>query len=121
MNKGLDNDAYNNLAPPIDTDIIIIEQEKAVRDIVTLCRENGIDVTFIETPKSRVVMQDQNYESVMESYKIILNELEVKYISSEDYEFDYDDSHNYIDAIHLSYQGRVNFSEKLLTCDKFTH
>lgn len=121
VNKGLDNDAYNNLAPPIDTDIIIIEQEKAVRDIVILCRENGIDVTFIETPKSRVVMQDQNYESVMESYKIILNELEVKYISSEDYEFDYDDSHNYIDAIHLSYQGRVNFSEKLLTCDKFTH
>lgn len=115
---GLEGDAYSNLVPPIDTDTINEEQKKAVGDIVTLCKENDIEVVFIETPKSQVVMRDLNYRSIMESYRELLDDHGVQYISSEDYKFDYDNSYNFIDAIHLSYQGRVNFSENLLICDK---
>ena len=115
---GLDGDAYSNLVPPIDTDTINEEQKKAVGDIVTLCRKNDIDVVFIETPKSRVVMEDKNYKSIMKSYRELLDEQRAQYVSSEEYEFDYDNSYFFIDAIHLSYQGRVNFSENLLICDK---
>ena len=115
---GLDGDAYGKLVPPVDTDIINEEQKKAVGDIVTLCKENDIEVVFIETPKSQVVMRDLNYRSIMESYRELLDDHGVQYISSEDYKFDYDNSYNFIDAIHLSYQGRVNFSENLLICDK---
>ena len=115
---GLDGDAYDKLVPPVDTDIINEEQKKAVGDIVTLCKENDIEVVFIETPKSQVVMRDLNYRSIMESYRELLDDHGVQYISSEDYKFDYGNSYNFIDAIHLSYQGRVNFSENLLICDK---
>lgn len=115
---GLDGDAYGKLVPPVDTDIINEEQKKAVGDIVTLCKENDIEVVFIETPKSQVVMRDLNYRSIMESYRELLDEQGAQYVSSEDYEFDYDNSYNFIDAIHLSYQGRENFSENLLICDK---
>ena len=115
---GLDGDAYGKLVPPVDTDIINEEQKKAVGDIVTLCKENDIEIVFIETPKSQVVMRDLNYRSIMESYRELLDDHGVQYISSEDYKFDYDNSYNFIDAIHLSYQGRVNFSENLLICDK---
>lgn len=115
---GLDGDAYGKLVPPVDTDIINEEQKKAVGDIVTLCKENDIEVVFIETPKSQVVMRDLNYRSIMESYRELLDEQGAQYVSSEDYKFDYDNSYNFIDAIHLSYQGRVNFSENLLICDK---
>ena len=118
VTEGLDGDEYNKLAPPVDTDIINEEQKKAVGDIVTLCKENDIEVVFIETPKSQVVMRDLNYRSIMESYRELLDDHGVQYISSEDYKFDYDNSYNFIDAIHLSYQGRVNFSENLLICDK---
>ena len=118
---GLDGDAYGKLVPPVDTDIINEEQKKAVGDIVTLCKENDIEVVFIETPKSQVVMRDLNYRSIMESYRELLDDHGVQYISSEDYKFDYDNSYNFIDAIHLSYQGRVNFCENLLICDKCTH
>ena len=85
---------------------------------MTLCRKNDIDVVFIETPKSRVVMEDKNYKSIMKSYRELLDEQGAQFVSSEDYEFDYDNSYLFIDAIHLSYQGRVNFSENLLICDK---
>ena len=115
---GLDGDAYGKLVPPVDTDIINEEQKKAVGDIVTLCKENDIEVVFIETPKSQVVMRDLKYRSIMESYRELLDDHGVQYISSEDYKFDYDNSYNFIDAIHMSYQGRVNFSENLLICDK---
>ena len=118
VTEGLYGDAYSNLVPPIDTDTINEEQKKAVGDIVTLCKENDIEVVFIETPKSQVVMRDLNYRSIMESYRELLDDHGVQYISSEDYKFDYDNSYNFIDAIHLSYQGRVNFSENLLICDK---
>ena len=118
---GLNGDAYGKLVPPVDTDIINEEQKKAVGDIVTLCKENDIEVVFIETPKSQVVMRDLNYRSIMESYRELLDDQGVQYISSEDYKFDYDNSYNFIDAIHLSYQGRVNFCENLLICDKCTH
>ena len=118
VTEGLDGDEYNKLAPPVDTDIINEEQKKAVGDIVTLCKENDIEVVFIETPKSQVVMRDLNYRSIMESYRELLDEQGAQYVSSEDYKFDYGNSYNFIDAIHLSYQGRVNFSENLLICDK---
>ena len=118
VTEGLYGGAYSNLVPPIDTDTINEEQKKAVGDIVTLCKENDIEVVFIETPKSQVVMRDLNYRSIMESYRELLDDHGVQYISSEDYKFDYDNSYNFIDAIHLSYQGRVNFSENLLICDK---
>ena len=121
VTEGLDGDEYSKIAPPVDTDIINEEQKKAVGDIVTLCRKNDIDVVFIETPKSRVVMEDKNYKSIMKSYRELLDEQGVQFVSSEDYEFDYDNSYLFIDAIHLSYQGRVNFCENLLICDKFTH
>ena len=121
VTEGLDGDEYNKLAPPVDTDIINEEQKKAVGDIVTLCRKNDIDVVFIETPKSRVVMEDKNYKSIMKSYRELLDEQGVQFVSSADYEFDYDNSYLFIDAIHLSYQGRVNFCENLLICDKYAH
>lgn len=94
-------------------------QEEYLIKLIKLAKDNNINLVFIETPKYITVKNNDSYIEIMEKYKTILNNLDVKYIvnSSETnnaYSFSNDNPEYYFDNIHLSYKGRVAFTNVLL-------
>lgn len=91
------------------------EQASAIDKIVSLCRTNGINITFIETPKYYLVSNDSNYIQAMNIYKNYLSSKGIPYFTSSEYSFDNHNSDYYSDLIHLSTNGRIAFTNCLQT------
>lgn len=94
-------------------------QEKYLIKLIKLAKENNINLTFIETPKYITVKNNETYQEAMKKYKNILDEFDVKYIvnsneTNNSYSFLNDNPEYYFDNIHLSYKGRVAFTNVLL-------
>ncbi len=94
-------------------------QEKYLIKLIKLAKENNINIIFIETPKYITVKNNGTYQEAMEKYKNILDEFDVKYIvnsnkTNNSYSFLNDNPEYYFDNIHLSYKGRVAFTNILL-------
>ncbi len=107
----LDNSYIYNLSGDMDP----IQEEYLIK-LIKLANENNINLTFIETPKYKTVKNNESYQEAMEKYKALLDNLDVKYIinSDESYSFLNDNPEYYFDNIHLSYKGRVAFTNILL-------
>ena len=104
-------------------------QAKALAELVKLCNEHGTTVLFIETPKyCKVIEEDAEYIRGMEKYVMLLNGLACQMIIHEKtlnkmqigemsslrtYVFDNEDASQYMDLIHLSFDGRQRFSSML--------
>jgi hypothetical protein len=101
--------------PKVEGDINEI-QKKAIIDIISICKDNDISTTFIETPKYRSVMEDDSYQSAIEEYASLLDMYSTEYILSEDLEGQNisDDSYNFIDIIHLSTKGMKEYTKRLV-------
>ncbi len=87
--------------------------------LIKLAKDNNINITFIETPKYTTIKNEQTYLEAMEKYKDILDKQGVKYITNAiktnyTYDFSNDNPEYYFDNIHLSYSGRVAFTNTLL-------
>lgn len=94
-------------------------QEKYLIKLIKLAKENNINLAFIETPKYITVKNNETYQEAMKKYKNILDEFDVKYIvnsneTNNSYSFLNDNPEYYFDNIHLSYKGRVAFTNVLL-------
>lgn len=101
----------------------------SVRAIVEYCREQGINVVFIETPKYYRQALEPGYAALMREYEEILTELGVtqimsrttalsvgvyyKHTTARIYDFDDSNPGYFMDIIHLSTAGRNAFSEVL--------
>lgn len=101
-------------------------QEYYIKELINLAEEKNIDLLFIETPKYESVAKDASYLSAMTSYAHLLDQENIAYIISENtkqychlnhahtYSFDITEENNYADTMHLSYNGRIAFTNALL-------
>lgn len=107
--------ASNMSVPKVEGNINEI-QERAIIDIISICKDNGINVTFIETPKYKSIMEDESYQSAIEEYASLLDMYSAEYILSEDLEGQdiSADSYNFIDMIHLSTKGMKEYTKRLV-------
>lgn len=121
-------EALNKTAiPSLPEDEMNSTQKFYLTEIIALAQENDINIIFLETPKHIRVSSDASYLAAMCAYANFLNEEHIPYIVSENtwknlikskyvyyYKFNTDDASYFMDAIHLSYQGRVQFTQVLL-------
>ncbi len=119
-----------SVVPDIEEVQINEAQVSYLRKLIALCREEGIPITFIETPKYRSVMYDAEYVALMRGYLGILNEEECPYYVVSDTALTCEDVLNqellqgivavdtgktscYGDTVHLSGEGKREFTAAL--------
>lgn len=102
-------------------------QEYYLKELIHLAKQHHINLVFIETPKYETIASDVSYLSAMTQYAHLLDEENVTYIVSENtmqqcglvhasfYLFDNTDENYYADTMHLSYTGRIAFTNAILT------
>lgn len=108
----------NSYVYDLSGDMNSIQIEYLIK-LIKLAKDNNINLTFIETPKYATVKNNESYLEAMEKYKDILDDLDVRYIvnsieANNTYSFLNDNPEYYFDNIHLSYKGRVAFTNVLL-------
>ena len=101
-------------------------QKTYLEKIIALCRENQIEMIFIETPKYHSVSEDASYQSVMRAYIGLLQENTVDYVLSsytaeqlhiadkKTVAFDSFEASSFLDYVHLSSDGRKKYSALLV-------
>ena len=114
--------------PSVERLSLDITQKSAIVKIVELCRENGVNVIFAETPKYSGLNSNSEYLSLMKEYIELLNDCDVKYIVSRStadgtgaaveknayvYDFPYEDPALFEDYVHLSTEGSRKFMRVL--------
>lgn len=101
-------------------------QKYYLEQLIQLAKEYQISITFIETPKYEIVASDYNYLSAMDTYirlakdknvPCIISEHTAKYLNNtyKTYIFDHTEPKYFMDAIHLSFEGRISFTRLLLS------
>ena len=103
-------------------------QRDAIIKIINLCRENNINLTFIETPKYLATHNSRKYQIVMKEYLDIMNEHNTNCIMSSytlqkihadksdnvtSYDFELDNLDYFGDYVHLTAAGSVAFTNIL--------
>lgn len=106
-------------------------QEFYVKELISLAEKNNINLLFIETPKYESVANDTAYLSAMAQYARLLDKENVTYVLSKNtrqycqisdalfYTFDITEENYYADTMHLSYNGRIAFTDAFLKCNPF--
>ena len=131
-NVANDNNTY--LASPYEDlepgDGFNDEQISYIRKIIKLCRDNEIEITFIETPKYISYGISRDYMEMIYKFALILEEENTQYYLSGTskasiptdaklphlkgtVEFDNSKADYYIDPIHLSPSGRTLYTQEL--------
>lgn len=120
------------VAPSIEGEMNIVQKQFLI-DIIELTNKNNINLTFVETPKYHNVGTDKNYLEAMKKYANVLEEKNVNYLLStstaeyidngllegiKKYDFDIFNNLYFMDNIHLSYEGRKEFTK--LLCKLYT-
>lgn len=106
------------------------QQFNGVERLISICREKNIEIVFLETPKYYKIMDDACYAKIMEKYSRLLAERHIPMVLCEKTKsrltrvidnslltsYEYNDSCMlyFTDYIHLSYEGRKEFTRKLL-------
>ena len=109
------------------TDLNEVQCDYMVK-LINLCRDNGVDIVFVETPKYAALYEKSTYAEIMKKYLEFLGKNQcVAMISGQTaeacavmesescivYSFDNQNPAMFMDLIHMSYDGRVAFSEFL--------
>ncbi len=111
--NGIDKNKLDNLNI-IEESTIKDKNIEAILNIIKICQENNISLSYIETPKSGRIMEDHYYQGLMAIYTNILKENNITYYLSTDINENISkNSYNFFDLIHLSNQGRKEYTESL--------
>lgn len=108
-------------------------QRSYLQRIIRLCKEQGIALTFLETPKYGTLDREREYVEIMHQYCSLLQAEQVVYYLSEDtaaslaehqygldidadrvIPFDNENADYYIDLVHLSSDGRQAYTANYL-------
>lgn len=98
--------------PSIGEEVNFVQLEYTVK-LIELCRDNNINLSFIETPKYVKIASDNKYQSAMDAYAKLMDDNHVDYVRMVDIGFDNSNPSYYIDLIHLSSAGRSEFTKLL--------
>ena len=110
-NNGMSEEAYNSLPLYDFNGTINSVQLDSLIGIIDLCHSNGINLIFVETPKTDSIVMSAGYNDIMEQYERFLNEKNVSVVRYTGDGMQYSD---FADEIHLSFEGRVKFTKKLI-------
>lgn len=105
-------------------------QIKGLEQIISMCRDNAIELVFIETPKYQIINEDELYSKLMTDFAVFLSARDVEMILYDKtydkvvdlinpvyvkkYSFDDSNPQYYLDLYHISYEGRQELSKKVL-------
>lgn len=106
------------------------DQKKGLEQIIGLCRNHHLKLTFLETPKYAKVYDDEVFCAIMREYTRYLTQLHQQLILCDKtydlcrdqltddaqvstYPFDYQDAACFNDLIHLSSKGRERLSAEV--------
>ncbi len=124
--ESISKDALAHISIPPMAETMNSIQQFYINEIISLAEENNINLLFIETPKYESVTTDTSYLSAMVQYAHLLDTEDTAYILSENtkqycqlshahsYSFDITEETYYADTMHLSYNGRIVFTNILL-------
>lgn len=127
-NPGTTLEALQKRTPP-GYERMNLDQKEAIIKIIKLCRENNINLCFVETPKYRSLNNSSGYKNIMSEYfdllkaynvNCIIADATIKNIGAErsasvkSYEFNHDRAENFTDIIHLSTFGSAEFTHVLM-------
>lgn len=104
-------------------------QADGLERIILMCRENNIELVFLETPKYKVVNDDSVYVKLMREFALFLSERNVRMIVFKKtgeklsdivnmslvniYDFDDENALFYRDLYHISFEGRQELSKRI--------
>ena len=105
----------------IQNEMNVIQKEYLIK-LIDLAKDNNISIVFVETPKYRTTMLDDSYQTAMKQYMNLLDDSGILYIINSNlsmnratYEYENEQSDYFVDTVHLSYEGRVSFTNILCT------
>ncbi len=119
----LDAEENHDNNPGID-----VTQKRGILKIIKLCKENNINLAFLELPKYSAKVNNSIYQKFMTEYISLINENGVKCIISAEllkqlnihendkvisYEFNHDNPEYFTDQIHLSSEGSIALMKSL--------
>ena len=87
-------------------------QRQAIEQIIDLCREEGIRLSFVEIPKYYTLEQAEYYVRLKEELEECIGT--TTYYKASDVEFDNENPVYYQDLFHLSGEGRRTYTGKLI-------
>lgn len=111
---GATKEVLGEMGIPVIGDGVQEIQGEYTKKIIDLCTQNNINIFFLETPKYYVVMQDADYEKVMNDYTSIINDNAAILRFETQADVDVNRSVYFIDLLHLSSEGRRVFTKTLL-------
>ena len=101
-------------------------QKEAIKSLIELAQGHKINITFVETPKYKTVVNNLHYLAAMQEYVNYLSDYNVTCVLSEqtlsqipvvndvtEYAYDHSNADYFQDLIHLSYEGRCEFTRRL--------
>lgn len=105
------------------------DQQYYLSRLISLARNNHIEIMFIETPKYVSVANSSSYLNAMKSYitfldqenvpclisQNTLNKIALTNVSTHSYTFDHGNVEYFSDTLHLSYKGRAAFTSHLIS------
>ncbi len=110
---GIDENKLNSLEM-IEEQEINFQNIEAIKEIIKICKENNIHLFYIETPKSKRIVENKNYQNLMNTYKNLLKEQEITYYLAQEINPTIsNDSFHFFDLIHLSNSGREKYTTSL--------
>lgn len=112
---GRTRNVLDHLETPGDRERIHEAQKQALIDIIAMCKEQGIHLTFLEIPKYYTLEQADYYQRLQGELEQIIEGQE--YISASQVGFDNRNPENYQDLFHLSARGRREYTKQLLNVE----
>lgn len=89
-------------------------QIEAVNNIIDMCRADGQEFIFVESPCYHKLADDEKYKECLERFREILDEKEAPYITAEDVDFDNTNADFFEDMNHMSAKGKQEYTKELI-------
>lgn len=127
--EGSTKEVLESLTTEFPNDVPLNEiQCRYMKQLIALCREYQTEIVFIETPKYEKLYRENDYGEIMKEYldflsdsdcTVFLSEQTAEYLPQKGkgciiYSFDNENPEFFMDLIHMSYEGRKNFSQILM-------
>lgn len=89
-------------------------QRNSLLHIISLCKDNGIRLIFLESPNYIKMYEDKNYAEKSEMLRQFAIDNGILVITKEDLNFDYANAAYYSDLSHMSTEGMNVYTEEII-------
>lgn len=97
--------------PIVENPGVNVLQKESILSIIRLCKENGINLIFMESPRYITMEEDENYQAKSKEMYALIEREGVRVILRKDLEFDNTKPEYYSDLTHMSGEGKKALTE----------